>query len=86
MNMKSYYEALGEDPFDVIPVTFHVKEIGDKSYQEFVSYFDLLNEDQISKNIWIVKPGENTNRGYGIQVVRSKEEVENFISGELENN
>lgn len=26
VNMKNYYEAIGEDPFDSLPVTFHVKE------------------------------------------------------------
>ena len=24
-NMKSYYESIGEDPFDALPVTFHIK-------------------------------------------------------------
>ena len=24
-NMKRYYEAINKDPFDVIPLTFHVK-------------------------------------------------------------
>ena len=26
VNMKNYYEAIGEDPFDSLPVTFHIKE------------------------------------------------------------
>ena len=26
VNMKNYYEAIGEDPFAALPVTFHVKE------------------------------------------------------------
>jgi hypothetical protein len=24
-NMKLYYEAIGLDPFDVLPLTFHIK-------------------------------------------------------------
>lgn len=27
------------------------------------------------KNIWICKPGENSNRGNGIKVVKSKAEI-----------
>lgn len=25
VNMKFYYEAMGQDPFNALPVTFHVK-------------------------------------------------------------
>jgi len=25
-NMKRYYEAIGRDPFEVIPLTFHIKK------------------------------------------------------------
>jgi tubulin---tyrosine ligase len=25
LNMRFYYEALGQNPFDALPVTFHVK-------------------------------------------------------------
>jgi hypothetical protein len=25
MNMKNYYDAVGENPYDALPVTFHVK-------------------------------------------------------------
>ncbi|CAI2384528.1 unnamed protein product [Moneuplotes crassus] len=37
------------------------------------------DEFKIPKNMWIVKPGENTNRGNGIQVCSSLQEVENII-------
>jgi len=37
------------------------------------------DEFKIPKNMWIIKPGENTNRGNGIQVWSSLQEVENII-------
>ena len=32
------------------------------------------------KNIWIIKPGENTNRGHGIQVAKEFDEIKSIIS------
>ena len=37
------------------------------------------DEFKIPKNMWIVKPGENTNRGNGIQVCTSLNEVQSII-------
>lgn len=31
------------------------------------------------KNIWIIKPGENTNRGTGIMVSKEFEEIKKII-------
>jgi hypothetical protein len=40
MNIKSYYEKLGLDPFEVaIPLTFHIKKLSDKGFQEFLLRF-----------------------------------------------
>jgi hypothetical protein len=71
-NMKSYYEAIGKDPFDVLPLTFHIKTgLSDPSFKEFKYSFDQFASDLTSKNVWIVKPGENTNRGTGINVCKT---------------
>jgi hypothetical protein len=32
---------------------------------------DIKKTMKIPKNTWIIKPGENTNRGYGIDVSKS---------------
>ena len=32
------------------------------------------------KNMWIVKPGENTNRGFGISVQTKLSEIKNIIN------
>lgn len=37
------------------------------------------DEFKIPKNIWIVKPGENSNRGNGIQVCSSLQEINNIV-------
>ena len=67
MNMKIYYEALGLDPFQVLPITFHIKNGSqDNEYKEFKKTFDEFSKNPNLKNVWIVKPGENTNRGTGI--------------------
>ena len=37
------------------------------------------------KNLWIVKPGENTNRGHGITVCKSIDEVKNILEASPNN-
>ena len=37
------------------------------------------DEFKIPKNMWIVKPGENTNRGNGIQVCSTLHEIQNIV-------
>jgi hypothetical protein len=38
--MKRYYEALNEDPFTVLPVTFHVKDgLLDREFVRFKDYY-----------------------------------------------
>ena len=65
VNMKNYYQAVGEDPFDALPVTFHVKDgLNDLNWKAFSDYYDHQMGGKL--NMWILKPGENTNRGEGI--------------------
>lgn len=81
INMKMYYETIGVDPFSVIPVTFHIKEgLYDASFKQFKRTYDQLALDSTIKNVWIVKPGENSNQGRGIEVCRNLSEVESIIS------
>ena len=43
--MKSYYEAIEEDPFLSIPVTFHVKlGLQDPEYRTFKKYYQDFHE------------------------------------------
>ena len=69
MNMSNYYRAMGYDPFDVaIPLTFHIKSQQDPEYKRFIEVYQKESKSRSSNNIWIIKPGENSNRGVGIQV------------------
>ena len=100
-NMKTYYESLGENPFDYIPLTFHIKDgVDSEEFKQFEEEFQLnetLNDQTSDKldnltpkdrknrmhNIWIVKPGENTNRGSGITVWREFEQIRSLIDTKI---
>lgn len=83
-SIKTYAELMGFDPFSIIPVTFHISEgVADPEYSKFVEYYRKIareSEKTGVKNLWIVKPGENTNRGSGISVCNSLEQVRNEVS------
>ena len=83
-NLKSYYDALGEDVFNIIPVTFHLKYPEDPVFTEFEacfrSYEELTDENgRKPANLWIVKPGENSNRGNGISVCANLDQIKSEI-------
>ena len=49
LNMKNYYEALGEDPFNSLPITFHIKDgLDDPEFTRFKQFYENLI-DQIKK-------------------------------------
>jgi tubulin--tyrosine ligase len=74
-NMKSLYSRLNKNLFEVIPVTFHVKSTNDPEFSDFEAFFNSN-----PNSIWIVKPGENTNRGKGISLAASVSEVKALVS------
>ena len=49
-------------------MTFHVDGRKDQEYEKFVEMYRQLENDKTVENVWIIKPGENSNRGKGIQV------------------
>lgn len=78
MNMKFFYEAVGKDPFDALPVTFHIKSgLDDPEFHRFKQTFTDAQGEK--SNIWIIKPGENTNRGIGISVSKDYGEITSLI-------
>ena len=95
-NLKEYYELIGENVFDYVPLTFHIKKgMKDPEYKRFIAYYNrrksiIKKEEKIeeeegylekkkTRNIWIVKPGENTNQGRGITVIDEVYELNNII-------
>jgi hypothetical protein len=70
--MSQYYESIGKKVFNYLPLTFHIKNgITDEDYSNFLKRFYERKKDGKKNgynNVWIVKPGELTNRGNGIIV------------------
>lgn len=82
----------------MLPVTFHVqKGLSDIEYSKFLDYYNKRTEElrELEKNrdkkdkkkpllnLWIIKPGELTNRGYGITVCNDLNEINKIISEEI---
>lgn len=48
--MKNYYEAMGSDVFENIPLTFHVKTgLDDPEFQRFKQYYFKYEEEVKNK-------------------------------------
>ena len=46
MNLKNYYEAMGQDVFDNLPYTFHVKNASDDpEFARFKQYYYKTEEE-----------------------------------------
>jgi tubulin--tyrosine ligase len=84
--MKWYYESKNKDPFDFIPITYHISSLSDPALRLFERFFRARPqlEAEPDLNIWIVKPGENSNRGQGISLYANlfdiKRRIKNLLS------
>ena len=78
-NMTQHYRKLKLDPFSVaIPLTYHIASSSDLELTSFIQmYSDLARQQQ--PNVWIIKPGENTNRGCGIEVSNNLKDIKKLI-------
>ena len=86
INLQRYYKLNGQDPFLALPLTFHIREgIKDPQFLKFTEYYNRVNETIKSKtkkhekNVWIIKPGEYSNRGCGISIMQDYSEIKKFI-------
>ncbi len=86
MNICNYYTKQGIDPFEVaIPITYHIKSLADPEAARFISYFNELQKIKHA-NVWIIKPGENSNRGCGIAVANTLSGIKSYISSNAKSN
>jgi len=43
--MRKYYESLGQDPFKVLPLTFHTQQgVNDAEFRKFTNYYNALEQ------------------------------------------
>ena len=49
------------DPFEFLPLTYSIRNCDDPEFRRFLR--DQKARDPSDEKIWIVKPGEGTNRG-----------------------
>lgn len=78
------------NPWDHIPQSFLIKNgVKDKTFTQFLELttdeFNPLSRscesDEIPDiNLWIIKPGENTNRGKGIKVCKTVEQLKKYMN------
>ena len=81
INLREYYKNIQEDLFQSIPETYHILNSQDAELQRFITRF----EENPNLNIWIIKPGENSNRGNGIIITDKLKVIISYIS-EFESN
>lgn len=89
--MKKYYSKNGKEVFDYLPETHLIKDINDPHFNKLVEIWNQYDSLKGSskgkmKNIWICKPGENSNRGNGITVISSLEEIKSQVNIMNKNN
>ena len=80
--MKKYYTGAGQNVFDYLPLTFHVHstEENDEQFMEFKQMYHEELEKNKRKRLWILKPGENSNRGKGITIHSDIDEIMSLIN------
>lgn len=80
-NVYNYYLSRRKDINKALPLTFHIAHgLSDPNYLQWEKYYNEILSSKGKKSVWIIKPGENSNRGNGIEVSDSLEEIRELIS------
>lgn len=83
--LTAFYNAIGEDPFKHIPLTFLIEPRTGRDHSSWPGWgafersFHSFAGKPGCQNLWLIKPTD-LNRGIGIEVVRSLEEVSSFLA------
>jgi hypothetical protein len=72
--MNNYYNIKTSIMKKFLPQSFNLKTQHDMSKYEAFEIMNLLPD-----TIWIVKPGENSNRGRGIRIFKRVELIRHFL-------
>ena len=83
LSLRKYCEVTNEPLIGLIPLTFHISNgLADIELVRFMDLHTVVSDsgERKLKGVWIVKPGENTNRGTGIAVCGTIEQVKAEIS------
>lgn len=79
-NLREYYEKTNQNVFQDIPTTFHIRKgLEDPEYSNFLNCFNEMKE-KTGQKLWILKPGERSNRGKGIDICDDLNQIKQIIS------
>jgi hypothetical protein len=86
--MALYYKKNHDFVFNHLPYTFHIqKGLEDENYFRFLRFYQQRGREARARgtddNVWIVKPGEFSNRGQGIRVCKTLDEVKSIINNKM---
>ncbi|CAE7938007.1 TTLL3, partial [Symbiodinium sp. KB8] len=73
-SLVAHFLHFGRDPFGAVPLTFLVHGSSDPQFAMFEDAYRYFS-DESKQRIWIVKPAEWANRGCGIRIFKTIEEV-----------
>ena len=82
--MKAYaLDITNENPWDIMPETYIVELPAEKCSSKYVFEHEEFRQFMMrhTKNSWwIIKPGEDANRGHGIKVMQGIDRIKACIT------
>jgi tubulin--tyrosine ligase len=81
-NMEEYGRRHGFKPFDIMPETYII-ELQSKMNSKYIldhAEFQKFQKAFTKGSWWILKPGEDANRGHGIKVLDNLQKIQEFIT------